>query len=204
MDKKTTSIEDKIILAAIDCIEKNGISGATNRQIALMAGVNSAAINYYFRSKEVLIHRCIEITLKNAFDLSEMPPMPEASAEERCIAILMSLVEGGFQYPGITRAHFFNLLAEGKDDALLLERINRFIDDLANDLHDRGCGLVLDELKLALVQMVSAIIMLILAPILFEQQNGIDLHDPETRLTYVTRLVKKLLSGTPLQSAIQS
>ena len=204
MDEKTTSIEDKIILAAIDCIEKNGISGATNRQIALMAGVNSAAINYYFRSKEVLIHRCMEITLKNAFDLSGMPPMPGASAEERCIAILMSLVEGGFQYPGITRAHFFNLLAEGKGDALLLEHINRFIDELAKDLHDRGCGLVLDELKLALTQIVSAVILLILAPTLFEQHNGIDPHNPDTRLAYVTRLVKKLLAETPAQSETRS
>ena len=54
MDEKTDSVEDRIILAAIECIEKYGISGATNRQIALIAGVNNAAINYYFRSKDEL------------------------------------------------------------------------------------------------------------------------------------------------------
>ena len=70
MNDKPASVEGKIIQAAIECIEKYGISGATNRQIALEAGVNNAAINYYFRSKEVLIQRCMEITLKNAFDLS--------------------------------------------------------------------------------------------------------------------------------------
>ena len=157
MDEKPAGVEDRIILAAIECIEKYGISGATNRRIALTAGVNNAAINYYFRSKEVLINRCMEITLKNAFDLSDMPPMPDASAQERCIAILMSIVEGGYQYPGITRAHFFNLLVEGKSDILLVEHINRFIDALAEDLQDRGCGLAQDELKLALTQIVSAV-----------------------------------------------
>jgi hypothetical protein len=54
-------------------------------------------------------------------------------------------MEGGLQYPGIMRAHFFNLLAEGKGDVLLLERVNRFIDALAKDLQERGIGLPLDD-----------------------------------------------------------
>ncbi len=191
------SIEDKIILATIDCIEKYGISGATNRQIARMADVNNAAINYYFRSKDILINRCMEITLSNAFDLGKMPGMPEAPVEERCIAILMSLVEGGYQYPGITRAHFFNLLAEGKNDALLLEHVNRFVNDLAEDLHERGCGLEPGELRLALSQIVSAVILLILSPTLLGQHNGIDPRNPDTCLPYITRLVRNLLVATP-------
>ena len=200
MNEKPASVEDRIILAAIDCIEKYGISGATNRRIAFAAGVNNAAINYYFRSKEVLIRRCMEITLKNAFDLSGMPSMPEASAQERCIAILMSLVEGGFQYPGITRAHFFNLLVEGKNDTLLLEHVNRFIDNLAEELQERGCELALDELKLALVQIVSSVILVVLAPALFERYHGMNLQDPDTFLPYVTHLVNKLLGETAVYS----
>jgi AcrR family transcriptional regulator len=193
MDEKPGSVEEKIILAAIECIEKFGISGATNRKIALMAGVNNAAINYYFRSKEVLIQRCMEITLKNAFDLSGMPTMPGASAQERCIAILMDLIAGGFQYPGITRAHFYNLLAEGKYDALLVGRVNRFIDDLSSDLQARNRMLTLGEIKLSLTQIVSAVLLLILAPGLFEQENNIDGHNAEIYRAYVTRLVARLL-----------
>lgn len=196
MDEKTDSVEDRIILAAIECIEKYGISGATNRQIALIAGVNNAAINYYFRSKDVLIRRCLEITLKNAFDLNGMPALPGASADERCISVLMSLMDGGLQYPGVTRAHFFNLLAEGKDDVLLSEHLNHFIDDFAQDLQGRGCGLSPAELKLALTQIVSAVIMLILAPTLFEPNSGINVRDPDTYLVYITRVVKNLLAVT--------
>lgn len=44
-------VEIKIIEAAIECIEQFGLKGATNRRIAEKAGVNLAAINYYFRSK---------------------------------------------------------------------------------------------------------------------------------------------------------
>ena len=188
MNEKPVSVEEKIIFATIDCIEKYGISGATNRQIARMAGVNIAAINYYFRSKDVLIQRVMEITLKNAFDLGDIPPMPGVSAQERCIVILMDLIDGGFHYPGITRAHFYNLLVEGQYDSLLLEHVNRFIDELAGDLQARGCPLAQDELKLALSQIVSAVFLVILAPKLFEQQHVINLHDPQTCRAYVTRL----------------
>ena len=193
MDDKSTSVEDRIIQAAIDCIESYGISGATNRRIAEVANVNIAAINYYFRSKDVLIRRCMEITLKNAFDLGDIAPMPGLPAQERCITILVELITGGLQFPGITRAHFFNLMTKGQYDDLLVERINHFIDDLAVDLQGRGCKLELDELKLALTQIMSAVILIILAPTLFAQQPGADLRDPDTCRTYVTRLVEKLL-----------
>ncbi len=193
MNEKPTSVEGRIISATIDCIEKYGISGATNRQIAQMAEVNIAAINYYFRSKDVLIQRCMEITLKNAFDLSDIPPMPGVPAQERCIAILIDLIQGGYQYPGITRSHFYNLLAEGRSDLLLVEHVNRFITELVADLHDRGCALALDEMRLAIVQIVSAVFLAILAPDLFETRQGINLRDPQACRAYVTRLVSKLL-----------
>ena len=187
MLKKRSSCLQLILL------KKNGIAGTTNRQIARIAGVNNAAINYYFRSKDVLIQRCMEITLKNAFDLSEMPPMPGLSAKDRCITILLDLIQGGLNYPGITRAHFYNILVEGQPDPLLEERLNRFIEDLADDLRGRECKLAPSELKLSLIQIVSVVILEILAPRLFERQQGIDLRDPSTRIDYVTRLVSRLL-----------
>ena len=194
MNEKPTSVEDRIIAATIDCIDKYGISGATNRQIAGMAGVNIAAINYYFRSKDNLIQRCMEITLKNAFDLSDFPPMPGASAHERCLAVLIDLIQGGYQYPGLTRSHFYNLLAEGRLDPLMVEHVNRFVDELVADLQDRGCALELDDLKVALVQIMSAVFMAILAPDLFEGRQGINLHNPDSCGAYVTRLVNRLLT----------
>jgi AcrR family transcriptional regulator len=194
MNEKPAGAENRIIQATIDCIEMYGISGATNRRIAEVAGVNIAAINYYFRSKDALIQRCMEMTLKNAFDLSDFPPMPGVAAQERCAAILMDIIQGGHHFPGITRAHFFNLFAQGQPDPLLEKHTNRFIDELAVDLQNRGCSLPLDELKIALVQLMSAAIMAILAPTLFAHQRGLDLHDPDMCHAYVTRLVERLLS----------
>jgi AcrR family transcriptional regulator len=188
------SVEANIITAAIDCIEKYGILGATNRKIAQAAGVNNAAINYYFRSKDQLIQRCMQVTLENAFDFKDFARLPGASARERCAAIFDELIAGGIQYPGITRAHFYGMFNEGKYDSLAVEKLNDFVRHLAQDLAERGAGLEPDELQLACAQITMTVLMAILAPKLFQASFGLDLGDALARQRFVTRLVERLLS----------
>ena len=193
MRENPVSVEDKIIQTTIDCIETYGFTGATNRRIAEAAGVNIAAINYYFRSKEILIQRVMEITLNNAFDLSNVPPMPGATVQQRCIAIFLEILEGGLRYPNLTRAHFHNLLVEGQPDAILQAYVTRFIDAQAADLLARGSSLSQEEIQVALMQIFSAVAMAVLAPSLVSR-SGIDLRNSDSSKAYVTRLVEKLLN----------
>jgi AcrR family transcriptional regulator len=193
MRENPVSVEDKIIQTTIDCIETYGFTGATNRRIAEAAGVNIAAINYYFRSKEILIQRVMEITLNNAFDLSNVPPMPGATVQQRCIAIFLEILEGGLRYPNLTRAHFHNLLVEGQPDAILQAHVTRFIDAQAADLLARGSSLSQEEIQVALMQIFSAVAMAVLAPSLVSR-SGIDLRNSDSGKAYVTRLVEKLLN----------
>ena len=193
MRENPVSVEDKIIQTTIDCIETYGFTGATNRRIAEAAGVNIASINYYFRSKEILIQRVMEITLNNAFDLSNVPPMPGATVQQRCIAIFLEILEGGLRYPNLTRAHFHNLLVEGQPDAILQAHVTRFIDAQAADLLARGSSLSQEELQVALMQIFSAVAMAVLAPSLVSR-SGIDLRNSDSGKAYTTRLVEKLLN----------
>ena len=188
-----TSVETRIITAAIECIEKYGIQGATNRKIAREAGVNNAAINYYFRSKDQLIQRCMQVTLENAFDFKDFERLPGASARKRCAAIFNELITGGVQYPGIARAHFYELLNTGRYDSLAVEKLNEFAENLTQDLSARGAGLDMDELRLACAQMTMTVLMAVLAPRLFQSSFGLDLGDAAARERFITRLVKKLL-----------
>lgn len=193
MESAPSTVEDKIVHAAIECIERFGIHGTTNRKIAEIAGVNSAAINYYFRSKDALMQRCMQVTLQNAFDFEENENLPGGSARERCAAIFNELVEGGLRFQGITRAHFYDLLVEGKYDSLVVEKLNEFVQRLTKDLQAREPGLEPRELELACVQITAASMMMILAPRLFAGKLGIDLTDEPTRKEFVERLVNRLL-----------
>jgi AcrR family transcriptional regulator len=193
MDPIPSPIETKIIEAAIDCIEKYGIQGTTNRRIAEAAGVNSAAINYYFRSKDALMERVMQTTLHNAFDWGDIEQLPGGSARERCKAVFKHLIEGGVNYPGISRAHFYPLLVEGNYEILAVERLNEFMAHLATDLEARGAQLDPDALRLACAQIASAALFLTLAPRLFQPGLGIDLSDPHMRERFVNDLVDKVL-----------
>jgi len=57
--------EKRILEATIACIEQDGIDNLTTRKIAEQAGVNIAAINYYFRSKERLVEEAKQMTLEH-------------------------------------------------------------------------------------------------------------------------------------------
>ena len=65
--KDRDSTRQRIILAAIDILNNEGISGITTRRIAQEAEVNSAAVNYYFGSKDNLIDNALNMTLEHAF-----------------------------------------------------------------------------------------------------------------------------------------
>ncbi len=189
----TDTVEIKIMEAAIECIEQFGLRGATNRRIAEKAGVNLAAINYYFRSKENLIARVMETTLHNAFDWEDIQKLPGSTAKERCIAVFDELIEGGCNYPGITRAHFYDLIADGNYDSQIVTKYQGFIKRLSEDLFQRGTQLTREQLNLAVSQIASACFMAILAPRMNEDSLGLNFCNSETRRQFVTTLVEKLL-----------
>ena len=192
MEATTSSVEDRIVGAAIDCIEKYGVKGATNRKIAALAGVNNAAINYYFRTKEALVERCMRVTLDNAFDWEGIASLPGRTARERCVAIFTELIQGGINYPGLTRSHFYDLITQGNYQSLAVEKLNEFVENLAKDMQAKGAGLEANELRLACVQITAAAMLIILAPQLFVP-FGFDLRDEATRDSFVNRLVDRLL-----------
>ncbi|MCX6054514.1 MAG: SDR family NAD(P)-dependent oxidoreductase [Chloroflexi bacterium] len=187
------TVEDKIIKTAIECVEKFGLKGATNRRIAENAGVNLAAINYYFRNKENLIEKVMETTLQNAFDWKDLQLLPGSTAKEHCTAIFEDLILGGCNYPGITRAHFYELIANGNYASQIVRKYSEFMSNLCDDLYQRGTNLTRQQLNLACSQIASACIMAILAPQLNEKSLGFNFCNSELRHAFVSSLVDKLL-----------
>lgn len=193
MTENDINTEQRIINAAVECIERYGIQETTNRKIAEIAGVNNAAINYYFRSKDALVQRVMEVTLNNAFDWEDFSRLPYGSPRERCIAVFMDLMTGGINFPGITRAHFYELFANGDYNNLGLRKYTEFIERLACELEDLGAAQSPAELRLALMQIGSAVMMVILAPGMYAGQFQYDLRNIADRETFITSLVNKLL-----------
>jgi AcrR family transcriptional regulator len=194
MDEESMSTEEKIINAAIACVERYGLQGATTRRIAAMAGVNGAAINYYFRSKDALIEKCMHRTLDNAFDWEDFARLPGDTPQQRTAAIFEDLITGACNFPGITRAHYYELMTEGNYDSLVTEKFTAFLERLTADLKARGVGLEGEELKLAVAQVTAATMLMSLIPRFFVDFMGLDMHDPNARQQFVQRVVDRLLA----------
>lgn len=67
MDQEQRTARDRIIETATDIFGRNGFKATTIRMIAAEAGVNVAAVNYYFGGKEGLYAEVIETIFSKGF-----------------------------------------------------------------------------------------------------------------------------------------
>ena len=137
MDKREQAITN-ILLATIDCISEDGIAGTTVRSITAKAGVNTAAINYYFGSRERLIEAALQETLKNAFDTDDIIRKPEDDYKTVFAATLSHWYDGAVQYPGITRAHFDEIVNQRSGAETISAGFQKFILDIYHILIQHG------------------------------------------------------------------
>lgn len=194
MQDKSMSMETRIINAAIDCIEEHGMEGATTRVIAEKAGVNSAAINYYFRSKDRLMEQVIDTALKNAFDWDDFKSSEHMNARDRIIDILDELTEGALHYQRIVRALFYETYARGNYDTAPIISLRTFIQELIDDLLERDPNLERESLRNAMVQIMSAVLLPgMLLPGVLEGIGTLDLNNKDDRRQYIERAVTRLL-----------
>lgn len=190
------SIEETIISATIDCIEEGGLENVTTRKIANKAGVNSAAINYYFRTKDRLLEIALERSLQNAFDWTDFSDTEESDAEERLVAILTQLMDGVRGYPRITRAHLTRMADTSTEGGVSLEAFSGFITRLEEDLETRGIDMHGEDLKASLLQLFAATVVLTgVTPALYSHYASIDIDNAQEREAYIKRIVRSTLRG---------
>lgn len=60
------STESRIVLATVDCIASRGIAATSTHEIAKQAKLNQGNIHYYFRSKDALMRRVLELLYENS------------------------------------------------------------------------------------------------------------------------------------------
>jgi len=201
MDQDTppsASPEERIVLATVSCIERHGLQRLTVREIAKEAGVNSAAINYYFRSKEKLVARAMATTLDHLFaDLEEIVADTTMSPRERIAEILDYLIDGATRYPGITKAHFSEALTRDGESAPFVQRLNALLGQARGLFSGSGRQ---DEssrrLDLELIDLISSAMLPAIMPSFYRQFSGIDFRDSRTRKSYVHAIMERAELGT--------
>lgn len=102
---------ERLVEAAIQEMERRGLSQLTVRGVAAAAHMNVAAVNYHFRSKQALVEAALESTIAHMLgDTDEiLARLSLKEAGEEPQAVLAELftyyLEGALRYPRICKAH---------------------------------------------------------------------------------------------------
>jgi AcrR family transcriptional regulator len=191
----TLSPRELILEAAINCIERDGIDTLTTRKIAEAAGTNIASINYYFRSKDLLVAealaRTIDHMLGDVFDLINQADQPyEKTIEE----VIFYLIEGAMRFPGITLAHLYPTLTEKRTNTVGVQAFQRLYERISELTAAEFPGQPRALVRLAVSQALSSVVFLVLAPGIFLPLVPLDITRPEDLRTLARHHAQTLIS----------
>lgn len=175
----------KIVLAAIECIEKEGINSVTIRSIGREADVNSAAISYYFGSKENLIKEAFDYIQKDfMMDYTEI-----INKDEDLIKIvenlLLYILQGTVKYPNIAKAILYEPFLNNNYNSVFIKKINTLCEELCIKINKQPDK---EKNKTAVIQLISSSIFIGIFPGIFKDFGNIDLRDENTLKKYVKKL----------------
>ncbi len=186
--------EQRILEAAIAVIEEFGFHNVTVRRLAAKAEVNIASISYYFRSKEQLMSKVLEMMVDNAFDWSELEHTESLPPRQQLLAVMDHLTKGAQSLPEVTRAYFYDALVNGNYEARTVKEINSFMDTLCQKLLNKGCRMHEKDLRTSITQIfMTGLLSVGVVPNIFKPFALIDLTRDSERKTFLKSLIDRLI-----------
>jgi len=193
MSPDDATTREKILKTTVGMLGKRGPETLTVRQIAAAAGVNVAAINYHFRSKENLVDEAIYAFSAKAFaegmkilGAADVPP------ETRLIRFFQGYAYGLVEFGGATRTAFLGLMhstgSGGKYAGMMREMLGA-----ARSCIGEMTGIT-DEAELGrrVVMLLSAVAFPFLYLDLLRETSGVDYRNRAERDHYIESLVEAL------------
>lgn len=184
---------DRIVVATLRAIERDGLDSLTVRSIAREAGVNIAAINYYFRSKDDLVALVLERALGRALadPLAEFDRRIGAGKDARVALAAAAEVAlaAAVKFPRtvVAQLHGPVVMQDYRRDVVV--RMNALLDRLFQRLRTRLVGRGEAKKRATLAQLWSAVTMASLAPMLLRPFSRLDLREPKQRRKWIETLV---------------
>lgn len=189
------NVKQHILISTIDAIEKNGLSNLTTRLIADEAGVNNAALHYYFGTKEQLVDEALNQTARHMLEDTEAYANSDVPVEERIKSILIYLIDGIQKYPNIIRAHMIGPLFYKEQQETLLNLLDSWISLTAEAITpfvdpDKTVGV-----RMHLNMIFSQILMAGLFNYPASGQTWMDFQDEQVRKEFLDEAIRLLLKS---------
>ncbi|MCQ4923294.1 TetR/AcrR family transcriptional regulator [Tissierella carlieri] len=199
MRENDLNTEEKILLAAIELFPVKG--DMTTREIANLAGVNVAAINYHFKSKDNLMKAVEKHYSSMLYDIqNEIINDPSTTLEDKLIIWANHLMEFMFKWPALITVVSSLILQDKEYNPEIINKFFRDVElkDKIQDIISKITGIEdIDTLNYKYIQLFSGV----LGPIIFQVlpmisgMKGIfiDFSLEEERMKYIKNLVTSIL-----------
>lgn len=187
--------KEKIVRVAMDIIAEEGFHNITIRKIAARAGVNVAAVNYHFGSKDTVINEALKnVTdqLKSSFLYLKTN---NEDAEVKIAVFIKNYTHLMFKYPDIIKnminhAIYNKPLDQHVEYMTFLETegaqlIKQVIKQLRPDQEE-------DYLELKTLYLISGLSFPFLMGQHIKTIMGVDLYNDQTRQTYTHILLESI------------
>ncbi|OPX86702.1 MAG: HTH-type transcriptional repressor KstR2 [Pelotomaculum sp. PtaB.Bin104] len=187
--------KEKIIRVVMDIIAEDGFQNITIRKIAAQAGVNVAAINYHFGSKDAVINEALKTVtsqLKSTFeDLKDS----NVSGKTRLTAFINNYINIIIKYPDIIKNVIYHQISHRQLDEQV-EYVT-FLRTEGIELLKHTIGQIRPEadeklLCLKTLHLISGISFPIIMGEQIKEINGLDLYDQETREMHIQVLLENV------------
>jgi AcrR family transcriptional regulator len=193
MSPKEASTKEKILKCVVRLLFKSEPESITTRRIAQEAGVNVAAVNYHFRSKENLIDEAVLATSAAAFAQGmKLLKNKDIAPSERLRKFYEGYAAGLIEYKWITKTAFLNFLMSEHGSERYSAFMREILEETAGILSESSdTGPTRESTQKALL-MFSGIALPFLVMGSLSGIGSIDFKDSEVRNSYIGLLVKTL------------
>jgi AcrR family transcriptional regulator len=198
MSTEEQSIRDRIFLATLACIERDGLDAMTVRSIAKEAEVNTAAINYYFGTKARLVDQVLTRTLREGLDgsLDELDELISSRGGDIRAALgeFVPMFFGQMlNWPRLSEAQLHEAMTHQNYDGPAIAETNSFLSRFLEIVRPILPERTEQEQRTAVLQFWLPMMFLGLLPRAFEDFGRTDVRNPDWRNVYVSRLLAVLL-----------
>jgi AcrR family transcriptional regulator len=178
----------RILQAAIELLGERSEEAITVRDLAARAGVAVGAVNYYFRSKENLLHEAVVSAMRDVAEgWLERTSAPEPDPIERLQRLIKETGRVAADHPALARISIRHDLLAGSLETprLLLPLLGEIFGRRADEL----------TLRLVAFALIAATQVAFLRADVFGAYTGLDVFDDAQRDDCIDRLVEQLVRG---------
>lgn len=184
LNNQTT--KDKILEATLNIISNKGLQSVTIRQIATAAGVNIAAINYHFGSKDNVINESLEYLMNRSFSAFNCLKDQKTPPDLRLKQFINSFSKNLIKYPEVIKLMIYQSMNENSHTNTFQDYLkSEGVDLIKNTFHQINLDDDDITLRLRTMQLISCLCFPVVLENHIEDMFSIKLNDPEIRKAYI-------------------